>query len=219
MLNELIKNNSALTATINGVTDRFKETFGIDNLVHTIHNNPKQGIRSTNDTADRAVKYPMGWYRIQTLTYLTESVSIAKSIGRFGSGRALARSDGDGNTNAVLINNHYFPVALSGSLTVEFLDLMQAYAFIQKAVIAFPTEMLSFEVLMPTTKWTVRVLSDGNSFPFPAIDDLDQSTSDAGMIAIEIPLTIQTRIGFHLEVAKINNYGEVTTRVSVEDTK
>lgn len=216
MLDAALAGSSSLEATLAGVTDRLETVLGV-HIIHTLHNNPKDGLRNAAGGAEKKLKYPFGWYRIQTMAYQPEGAGTPKNIGRFGSGWALTKSDGEGATNAVVFNNHYFPVILQGALTVEFLDTLEAYKFIQKAMIAFAVEMLSFTVNMPSTYWTVRILSDGNSYPFPTIDDLDQSPSDAGMIAIEIPLSIHTRIGFNLEQAKINNYGTVTTRTGIRE--
>lgn len=212
MLDTALKKSTSLLATASGVTDRFRVIFGIPNIVRSQHNNPKGNLK----LKDPKLEYPMGWWKVTTMQYNTEfALANAKSIGRFGSGWKVA-TDGAGATNAVVLNNHYFPALLDATLTMRFLTEEQALSFIQKAMIASITEMMTFNVEMPTTKWAVRVLLSGNQLPFPDVPDLDEGTSDKGIIEIEIPYQIHTKIGFNMEVAKINNLGAITTRTKVD---
>lgn len=214
MLDEALKRSSSLDATIYGVTQRLIQVLGIKNLVHTMHNNPKQGIRATEDPF---ANYPHAWYRIQTMNYQVEAGGLPKNIGRFGSGWSITKRNGEGATNAIVFNNHYFPVTLNLTLTARFMQTAEALTFIQKVLIGSATEMMSFEIEMPTTRWTVRVLNEGNSVPFPNIEDLDNASSDPGVMEIEIPFIVMTKIGFNMELAKINNLGEITQNYEVDE--
>lgn len=214
MLDTLLEKSTSLLATLDGVTDRFRVIYGVPNIVRAQHNNPKGNLK----TKDPKLQYPMGWWKATNIAYAQDqSTANPKSIGRFGSGWKVA-TDGAGATNAIVLNNHYFPVTIDATLTMRFLTEAQALAFIQKALIASITEMMTFNVQMPTTKFAVRTLLSGNQIPFPNVDDLDEGQSDKGIIELELSYQIfGGKIGFNMEVAKINNLGEVTTRTSIKD--
>lgn len=203
-----IKQSTSLKASLFGVQRQIRRGFGLNRFVFSMHNNPKQGIRALNN---QSTDYPYGWFKINTFGLNREFIANAKNIGRAGSGYAIGKEP----TNATVVRNYYLPVALSGSLYIKFMDMEQSLLFIQQMLIAHATEMLGFELEMPTTKWTVRFLIEGDSIPFPNIEDLDDG-STPGSFELEIPFTIQTKIGFNLDTAKINNYGEITVNTQLD---
>ena len=208
-LSGMLRNSTALRATIFGFQRQFRQGFGLKRFVWSVHNNPKQGIRATNN---QSTDYPYGWFKIPTMAFDRELLSNPKSVSRFGSGWSIGQQDG---TNAIVVTNYYFPVTLQGSLYVKFMNIDQALLFVQQLLIASISELLSFKIQMPTSEWTVRVLVDGDSVPLPNIEDLDDG-STPGSFELEIPVTIKTKIGFNLEQAKINNYGEITEYVQID---
>ena len=208
-LNGMLKNSTSLRATIFGFQRQFRQGFNLKRFVWSVHNNPKQGIRATNN---QSTEYPYGWFKLPTMAFNREESVNVKNIARHGSGWALG-NDGDG-TNAVVVTNYYFPVTLTGSLFLKFMDVNQALLYVQQLLIAGLTDLMSFSIEMPTAKWTVRVKLD-DSIPMPNIDDLDEG-STPGSFELEIPITIHSKIGFNLEQAKINNYGEVTEDVTID---
>lgn len=203
----MLKNSTSLKATIFGFQRQFRQGFNLKRFVWSVHNNPKQGIRATNN---QSTDYPYGWFKLPTMAFNREESVNIKNIARHGSGWALGNDD----TNAIVVTNYYFPVTLTGSLFVKFMNIDQALLFIQQALIAGLTDLMSFSIEMPTAKWTVRVKLD-DSIPMPNIDDLDDG-STPGSFELEIPITIHTKIGFNLEQAKINNYGEITENVEID---
>lgn len=205
----LMKNSSSLRASIFGVQRQMRQGFGLKRFVWSVHNNPKQGIRATNN---QSTEYPYGWFKLPTIAFDRELMPNPKTIARFGSGWAMGTT---GDTNAIVVTNYYFPVTLNGSFFIKFMDIDQALLFTQQLLIASITELLSFQIDMPASKWTVRVLLDGDSIPMPTIDNLDEG-STPGSFELEIPFSIKTKIGFNLEQAKINNYGEVTENVEID---
>lgn len=207
-INQIVKQSTSLKATLFGIQRQIRRGFGLTRFVFSMHNNPKQGLRAL---FAQSTNYPYGWFKINNFALNRELIANSKNIGRFGSGWAIGKEP----TNAIAIRNYYLPVTLSGSLYVKFLHLDQAMLFSQQLMIANAVEMLAFELEMPTTKWTVRFLIDGDSIPFPNIEDLDEGSTPSSM-EIEIPFTIQTKIGFNLDTAKINNYGEITVRTEID---
>lgn len=207
-INQIVKQSTSLKATLFGIQRQIRRGFGMTRFVFTMHNNPKQGLRALfNQSTD----YPYGWFKINTFSLNRELIANGKNIGRFGSGWAIGQEP----ANAVAIRNFYFPAVLQGSFYVKFMHMDQALLFSQQLLIAHATEMLSFELSMPTTHWTVRLLLEGDSIPFPIIEDLDDGSTPTSM-EIEIPFTIQTKIGFNMDTAKINNYGEITTNTNID---
>ncbi|AQT28615.1 hypothetical protein YOLOSWAG_135 [Erwinia phage vB_EamM_Yoloswag] len=210
-IDQLMRNSTSLKATIHGIQQQFRNGYGLTRFVWMVHNNPKQGIRALNA---QSTDYPYGWVKLNNLAFNRELMQNPKSAGRFGTGWALTPDP----SNAVVVNNYYFPVTLSAEATVKFMSIDEALAFVQQFLIASIVELMSFEIQMPSTKFTVRVLLDGESIPLPFIEDLDEG-STPGSFEITIPLTVQTKIGFNREEAKINNYGEVTvnTKLDIDD--
>lgn len=207
-IDQIIKQSTSLKATLFGVQRQIRRGFGLTRFVFSMHNNPKQGLRAVfNQSTD----YPYGWFKITNFALNRELLANGKNIGRFGSGWAIGKEP----TNAIVIRNFYLPITLSGSLYVKFMDYEQAILFSQQLMIAHTVEMLAFELEMPTTKWTVRFLIDGDSIPFPNIEDMDDG-STPGSMEIEIPFTIQSKIGFNMDTAKINNYGEITMNTEID---
>lgn len=204
----MMRNSTSLRATLFGFQRQFRQGFELKRFVWSVHNNPKQGIRATNN---QSTDYPYGWFKTPTMTFNREESVNIKNIARFGSGWAMGEKDG---TNAIVVANYYFPVTLTGSLYLKFMNIDQALLCVQQLLIAGLTDLLSFSIEMPTTKWTVRVKLD-DSIPLPNIDDLDDG-STPGSFELEIPFTIYTKIGFNLEQAKINNYGEITENVEID---
>ncbi len=213
-LEGLLKNSTSLKATIFGFQRQFRQGFGLKRFVWSVHNNPKQGIRATNN---QSTDYPYGWFKLPTMTFDRELLPNPKNVSRHGSGWALGRvtQDGLADTNAIIVTNYYFPVTLQGTLYVKFMDVDQALLFNQQLLIASISELLGFSIEMPSAKWSVRVLVDGDSVPMPNIEDLDEG-STPGSFELEIPITIKTKIGFNMEQAKINNYGEVTDDIKID---
>ncbi|AWY08413.1 hypothetical protein HOT49_gp139 [Erwinia phage vB_EamM_Alexandra] len=205
----LLKNSTSLRATLFGFQRQFRQGFQLKRFVWSVHNNPKQGIRATNN---QSTDYPYGWFKLPNIAFNREESANVKTIARHGSGWAIG-TDEDG-TNAIVVTNYYFPVTLTGSLFLKFMDVNQALLCIQQLMIAGLTDLMSFSIEMPTSKWTVRVKLD-DSLPMPNIDDLDEG-STPGSFELEIPITIMTKIGFNMEQAKINNYGEVTENVEID---
>ncbi|QZE59044.1 hypothetical protein MPK64_gp141 [Erwinia phage pEa_SNUABM_16] len=203
----LLKNSTSLRATIFGFQRQFRQGFGLKRFVWSVHNNPKQGIRATNN---QSTDYPYGWFKLPTMAFNREESVNIKNIARHGSGWAIG-SDG---TNAVVVTNYYFPITLTGSLYLKFMNIDQALLCVQQLMVAGLTDLMSFSIEMPTAKWTVRVKID-DSIPLPNIDDLDEG-STPGSFELEIPITIMTKIGFNMEQAKINNYGEITENVEID---
>lgn len=207
-VSEVIKQSTSLKATLFGVQRQIRRGFGLNRFVFSMHNNPKQGLRALfNQSTD----YPYGWFKINTLAFNPERSGVGKNIARFGSGWAIGKDP----ANAIVLRNFYFPATMTGSLYVKFMHMDQAMLFAQQLIIANVAEMLSFELAMPTTTWTVRFLIDGNSIPFPNIEDLDEGSTPTSM-EIEIPFTLETKIGFNMDTAKINNYGEITVRTEID---
>ncbi|QYW03445.1 hypothetical protein pEaSNUABM34_00143 [Erwinia phage pEa_SNUABM_34] len=204
----LMKNSTSLRTSIFGVQRQLCRGFGLKRFVWSVHNNPKQGIRANNN---QSTEYPYGWFKLSTIAFDRELLGNPKNVARFGSGWAMGKDD----TNAIVVTNYYFPVTMSGSFFIKFMDIDQALLFTQQLLIASITELLSFKIEMPTSAWTVRVLLDGDSIPMPAIDNLDEG-STPGSFELEIPFSIKTKIGFNLEQAKINNYGEVSENVEID---
>lgn len=207
-LSGMLKSSTSLRASIFGFQRQFRQGFNLKRFVWSVHNNPKQGIRATNN---QSTEYPYGWFKLPTMAFDRELMSNPKTAARHGTGWAIGEQD----TNAIVVNNYYFPVTLQGSLYMKFMNIDQALLFTQQLLIASISELLSFSIEMPTTKWTVRVQVDGDSVPLPNIDDLDEG-STPGSFELEIPITIKTKIGFNLEQAKINNYGEVTDSIEID---
>lgn len=203
----MLKNSTSLKATIFGFQRQFRQGFNLKRFVWSVHNNPKQGIRATNN---QSTDYPYGWFKLPTMAFNRDESVPVKNIARHGSGWAL----GNDGTNAIVVTNYYFPVTLTGSLFVKFMNIDEALLFVQQALIAGLTDLMSFSIEMPTAKWTVRVKLD-DSIPLPNIDDLDDG-STPGSFELEIPITIHTKIGFNMEQAKINNYGEITDSVEID---
>ncbi|QZE60051.1 hypothetical protein pEaSNUABM35_00134 [Erwinia phage pEa_SNUABM_35] len=208
-LSGMLRNSTSLRATIFGFQRQFRQGFNLKRFVWSVHNNPKQGIRATNN---QSTDYPYGWFKLPTMAFNRDESVNVKNIARHGSGWALG-ADGDGS-NAVVVTNYYFPVTLTGTLFLKFMDVNQALLYVQQLLIAGLTDLMSFSIEMPTSKWTVRVKLD-DSIPMPNIDDLDEG-STPGSFELEIPITIHSKIGFNLEQAKINNYGEVTENVEID---
>ena len=204
----MLRNSTSLKATIFGFQRQFRQGFGLKRFVWSVHNNPKQGIRATNNGS---TDYPYGWFKLNTMAFNREELSNPKNVARFGSGWSIGKDEA---TNAIVVANYYFPVTLTGSMYVKFMDVDQALLFVQQVLIAGITDLLSFTIQMPTSKWTARVKLD-DSVPLPNIEDLDEG-STPGSFELEIPITIMTKIGFNLEQAKINNYGEVTNNVEID---
>ena len=207
-INAIVKQSTSLKATLFGVQRQIRRGFGLNRFVFSTHNNPKQGLRAL---FDQSTDYPYGWFKINNFALNRELIANAKNIGRAGSGYAIGHEP----ANAIVVRNYYLPVTLSGSLYVKFLHLDQALLFMQQLMIANAVEMLAFELEMPTTKWTVRFLIEGDSIPFPNIEDLDEG-STPGSMELEIPFQVTSKIGFNLDTAKINNYGEITVRTEID---
>lgn len=207
-IKDMIQNSTSLKATILGIQRQFKNGYGLNRFVWSVHNNPKQGIRALNA---QSTDYPYGWFKLNSMAFNRELLANPKSAGRFGTGWALTPDP----SNAIVVTNYYFPVILSAEATVKFMQIDDALAFIQQFLIASVVELMAFEVIMASTKFTVRVLLDGDSVPLPNIEDLDDG-STPGSFDIVIPLTIQTKIGFSTDQAKINNYGEVTVDTHID---
>lgn len=207
-IKDMVGNSTSLKATILGIQRQFRNGFGLTRFVWSTHNNPKQGIRALNA---QSTDYPYGWVRFNSMAFNRELMQNAKNAGRFGTGWAISE-DPD---NAIVVQNYYFPVTIGAEATVKFMSIDQALAFIQQFLIASVVELMAFEVQMATTKFTVRVLLDGDSIPLPYIEDLDDG-STPGSFDIVIPLTIQTKIGFSTDQAKINNYGDVTLETKLD---
>lgn len=205
----MLRNSTSLRATIFGLQRQIRQGFQFKRFVWSVHNNPKQGIRALNN---QSTEYPYGWFKLPTMAFDREVGPNAKNIGRFGSGWALGTAEDV--ANAVVLKNFYFPVTIQGTMYMKFMDVNQALLFCQQILLASITEMLGFKITMPTDSWTVRVLID-DSIPLPNIEDLDDG-STPGSFELEIPITIKTKIGFNLEQAKINNYGEVTEQVEID---
>lgn len=207
----MIKNSTSLKATIFGIQRQFRNGYGLQRFVWTMHNNPKQGIRALNA---QSTDYPYGWLKFTNMTFNRELMQNPKTAGRYGTGWAL-NEDPD---NAIVVQNYYFPVTLSAEATVKFMNVDDALAFCQQFLVASIVELMAFEVQMATTKFTVRVLLDGEAIPFPFIEDLDDG-STPGSFDIVLPMTIQTKIGFSTDQAKINNYGEITmdTKLDIDE--
>ena len=203
----MLSSSTSLRATIFGFQRQFRQGFGLKRFVWSVHNNPKQGIRATNN---QSTDYPYGWFKLPNIAFNRDESVNVKNIARHGSGWALGKDD----TNAIVVTNYYFPVTLTGSLFVKFMNIDQALLFIQQAMIAGLTDLMSFSIEMPTAKWTARVKLD-DSLPMPNIDDLDDG-STPGSFELEIPITIHSKIGFNMEQAKINNYGEITENVEID---
>jgi len=210
-MKDMMQNSTSLKATIFGIQRQFRNGYGLTRFVWSVHNNPKQGIRALNA---QSTDYPYGWFKLTNMAFNRELMQNPKSAGRFGTGWAL-NPDPD---NAIVVQNYYFPVTLSAEVTVKFMQIDEALAFCQQMLVASLVELMAFEIKMPTTQFTVRVLLDGEAIPFPYIEDLDDG-STPGSFEIIIPLTIQTKIGFSTDQAKINNYGEVTmnTKLDIDD--
>ncbi|QQO90286.1 putative tail completion protein [Erwinia phage pEa_SNUABM_5] len=210
-IKDIIKNSTSLKATIFGIQRQFRNGFGLQRFVWTVHNNPKQGIRALNA---QSTDYPYGWIKFNSMALNRELMQNPKTAGRYGTGWAL-NEDPD---NAIVVQNYYFPMIINAEATVKFMSIDDALAFCQQFMVAAIVELLAFEVQMPTTKFTVRVLLEGDSVPLPYIEDLDDG-STPGSFEIILPLTIQTKIGFSTDQAKINNYGEVTidTKLDIDD--
>lgn len=204
----VMKNSTSLKATILGIQRQFRRGFGLNRFILSIHNNPKQGIRAN---FNQNTNYPYGWFKITTLAFNRELLQNPKNVARFGSGWAIGRDP----TNAIVTTNYYFPVTLQCECVVKFMHFDQSLLFAQQLVISGITELLGFEIQMPTSKWTVRVLLDGESVPLPYIEDLDDG-STPGSMEMTFNFTIQTKIGFNAEQAKINNYGEITADVEID---
>ncbi|QZE56336.1 hypothetical protein pEaSNUABM40_00140 [Erwinia phage pEa_SNUABM_40] len=204
----MLKNSTSLKATIFGFQRQFRQGFNLKRFVWSVHNNPKQGIRATNNYS---TDYPYGWFKLPTMAFDRELLGNPKNVSRHGSGWAIGEHD----TNAIVVTNYYFPVTLSGTLFVKFMNVDQALLFSQQLLIASISELLSFKIIMPTAEWTVRVQVEGDSIPLPNIEDLDDG-STPGSFELEIPITIKTKIGFNLEQAKINNYGEITEDIEID---
>lgn len=203
---DVIKSSTALKATLAGVQRKFSVGLGIKRFIYTAHNNPKQGLRAAFGSTD----YPYGWFKCTTLSLDTERANMA-NLGRFGSGLSLSVSE----SSASIVQNFYFPVTMQVDCEVKFNALEPGLLFIQQVLLASPTKMLNFEVHMPSDKWTVEVVNDGNSMPMPNIEDLDDG-STPGSYTIQFQLTVKTKIGFNTETAKINNQGEVLMDVSLD---
>ena len=212
-IQDMVKNSTSLKATIFGIQRQFRLGYGIKRFVWTVHNNPKQGIRALNA---QSTDYPYGWIKFNAMTYNRELMQNPKTAGRYGTGWAMS----DSPENAIVVQNYYFPVTLSAEATVKFLNIDEGLAFIQQFLIASVVELMAFEVQMRHTMFTVRVLLDGESINFPYIEDLDEG-STPGSFEFTLPLTIQTKIGFSTDQAKINNYGEITmdTHLDIDDYK
>ncbi|ARW58777.1 hypothetical protein HOS33_gp137 [Erwinia phage vB_EamM_Y3] len=207
-LTGMLRNSTSLRATIFGFQRQFRQGFGLKRFVWSVHNNPKQGIRATNNYS---TDYPYGWFKLPTIAFDRETLSNPKTVARHGSGWAVGGSD----TNAIVVTNYYFPVNMSGTLFVKFMNVDQALLFVQQLLVASISDLLSFSIEMPTAKWTVRVSVEGDSIPMPTIEDLDDG-STPGSFELEIPILIKSKIGFNLEQAKINNYGEVTESFEID---
>lgn len=207
-IKDMVQNSTSLKATIFGIQRQFRNGYGLQRFVWTVHNNPKQGIRALNA---QSTDYPYGWIKFNSIAFNRELMTNPKSAGRYGTGWAL-NEDPD---NAIVVQNYYFPVTISAEATVKFMSIDDALAFIQQFLIASVVELMAFEIRMASTTFTVRVLLDGESIPMPYIEDLDEG-STPGSFDIVLPLTIQTKIGFSTDQAKINNYGDITMNTKLD---
>ncbi len=211
MLDKQFTKSGSLLATLSGVTERFRVILGVPNIVRAQHDNPKGNLK----LKDPKLEYPMGWWKATSMQYAADhDTSRPKNIGRFGSGWKVQTQGGA--TNAVVMQNYYFPFLIDATLTLRFLTEEQALAVLQRAIIASATEMMTFNVQMPSTKFNVRVLLSGNQTQFPDVAALEDGSSDKGIIEMELSYQIFTKVGFNMETAKINNLGEVTVRTSVD---
>jgi len=203
-ITSLVTNSSPLYAALSGVQQRFKNVLNLKRFVFTVHNNPKQALRSVFGSTD----YPYGWFKATGITIDRDNANI-KTILRRGSGIALAT-----DTSATVIVNHYIPVTVPIECEIHFKSVAEALVFASQFLIASAADLMDFVIFAGTTRWTVSLKSDGDNIPLPQDVDLDEG-STPGSVTLQFSLTMKTKIGFSREGAKLNNEGTVSVNLDI----
>ena len=195
-------NGVTLAASFDGVSKKFKDLFHLTAFPMSTTNNPKRKVEIK--VGGKPANLPYGWFKPSSLDMNMDQNNI-NSIARYGSGNSINQ------TTSTLKKSHFFPCRVPVECVVRFQEFKEAAFFVEKMVIALPTKILNFELHVGGDKWTVGVDQGGSSsMPFPALDDIDNP--DGAYYELSFSMTINTKVGFMVDVAKLNNNGEVTMR-------
>ena len=194
----------ALQASLDGLSKKFKTLFDIP-VVKSATNNQKRVVELIN--GGKPANLPYGWFKPSSID-LDTSRGNPKSIARYGSGHVVQEQ------TSTLKKSHLFPCSVPLDCTVRFDDYNEACIFAEKFVLALSGDLFNFELHLGGDKWTVGLNSEGSfSVPLPTLDDIDNA--DGTYYEIQLSLKLQTKVGFMLDVAKLNNEGSVTLRNTV----
>lgn len=199
MLKTRIENSPLLKATLAGVVRVMQTTLGIERSILSVNNNPKQGLKAIHGD----LKYPYGWVKFPSMM-LNADRALLKNIARNGSGYGTGRS----NTSATVKINHHYPAKLNLDCIVKFQQYSDVLDFVQLLLIAAASDLLNFKIALATDDIQVTVAVEGHSAALPMIDDLEEGSSP-GTFEYQFSLTVDTKIGFNRDVAKINNEGVI----------
>lgn len=198
-------NGVTMSASLDGFSKKFKSLFHLTAFPMTTTNNQKRQVDLK--VGGKSANLPYGWFKPSNIDMNMDQANI-NSIARYGSGNTVNQA------TSTLKKSHFFPCRVSMECAVRFQDFEEAALFVEKMLIAMPTRILNFELHLGGDKWTVGINQAGSSsMPFPSIDDIDNP--DGAYYELSFNLTMETKVGFMVDVAKLNNNGEVTLRGQV----
>lgn len=206
MLKTRIDSSPLIKAALSGVQRTVRTVLGVERFILSVNNNPKQGVRSTFGSTD----YPYGWCKFPTIM-LDADKAMLKGIARRGSGWGIGHTD----TSATTKINHYFPARLNLECFIKFQQYDDVLAFAQLLLISSVSDLLNFKINLPTEVIHVKVFVDGNNISLPQIDDLEEGATP-GTFEFTFSLTVDTKIGFSRDIAKINNEGVIELNTELD---
>lgn len=195
-------NGVTLSASFDGLSKKFQDMFHLNAFPMSTTNNQKRQVELK--VGGKPANLPYGWFKPTTIDMNMDQSNI-NSIAKYGSGSTVNQN------TSTLKKSHFFPCRIPIECVVRFKEFKEALLFVEKMLIAMPTKVLNFELHIGGDKWTVGIDQAGSSsMPFPLIDDIDNP--DGAYYELSFSLTMGTKVGFMVDVAKLNNNGEVTMR-------
>ena len=209
LLGSAKQTNAPLYATMQAVKTAFTNRFKFDVFPLVTDDDYKGAVR--NDRNIDGTKYPYQYWKVSSIEMSKEYGNV-KLLRRHGSAYA------GGTSNTSYSMGYFFKATLDCQLKYSTNNIQDALSLIERYLIMVGTESLNVKVNLPIGKgipFVTRIYAESLSATFP--EAVLEDENSPGTFSVELPFRVDGKIGTHKDVAKLNNEGEITYRMELDD--